>query len=162
MSLNLKAIPVQTYGFQYGSSASENAVKMMEVNATKQNDFNNSLAGGGKRRFKKHKMRGGNVATIEIPQFPQMGPQVGPQNGNSAAFAINKVLIDATNNGANDNQIGKIVGSQKGGTHKRKKRMSNKSFKLKRRCRSLKCMKLSKHRKHRKHRKYRKYKTKKI
>lgn len=125
---NLLPVPVQSYGFDYGGSQSENAIKMLEKMADNQNMLNNTLAGGSKRR----KIRGGaSDGTIQIPQFTQIGPQVSNQDANSASYLANSLLINAMNNAANDSKVSIAASSQNGGLKKKMRRMSSKkkSFK---------------------------------
>ena len=131
---NLSAVPVESYGYEYGGSASEDAAGRMLADAEQQNKLNSTLSGG--RRMK----RGGANSTdvIEIPTFPQVGPQVSGQTANSAAFQVNSILIEAENNAANDSKIG-------GGTKKRfKSRKTKKNYKHKKGCRCPYCNKMRK------------------
>jgi hypothetical protein len=125
----LKAIPVETYGYEYGGSDSENAAKMLDVASDKQNALNNALSGG------KRKITKGGSTGIEIPQFPLVGPQVSAQTANSASIELNKVLINATNDATNDSKIE----TQSGGKRSRKKsrRKIRKSYK--KICKSRRC-----------------------
>jgi hypothetical protein len=40
--------------------------------------------------------------TVEVPQFPQYGPQVSPVNANSSSIGGNIAAIAGLNNAAND------------------------------------------------------------
>lgn len=150
----LQAVPIESYGFEYGGNESENAAKMLSAMADKQNSLNNTLSGGRGRRLK----RGGSnedgiVApqdSIVAPQFAPVGPNVSNQTANSAAYLINSTLINATNNAANDEKI--YTGSQNGGkNYKHRKNKSRKRKKShKRVCRGKYCKK-SKSKKSRKH-----------
>lgn len=115
----LQAVPIESYGFEYGGNESENSVKMLSDMANRQNELNNVLTGGRKKQFK----GGSNETqeTIEIPQFPSIGPQVSNQTANSAAYQINSALIQATNDATNDGLIGK---TQTGGKRKKTRRQS--------------------------------------
>jgi len=130
---NLSAVPVESYGYEYGSSASEDAAGRMLAGAEQQNKLNSTLSGG--KRIK----RGGASSTdvIEIPTFPQVGPQVSSQTANSAAFQVNSILIEAENNAANDSKIG-------GGTKKNKLRKTKRHNKHKKGCRCPYCNKMRK------------------
>lgn len=143
----LEAVPIESYGFEYGGNESENAAKMLSAMADKQNSLNNTLSGGRGRRLKRGGSNGTSDEGIVIPQFPPVGPQVSNQTANSAAFQINSTLIKATNDAANDS---KIADSQTGGKkYKRKKNKSKKHKKTnKRRCRGKSCKKNKKSRKH--------------
>lgn len=115
----LQAVPVESYGFEYGGSESENSAKMLSEMSNKQNELNNVLSGGRRKRIK-----GGSndtQETIEIPQFPPVGPQVSNQTANSAAYQVNSVLIQATNDASNDGLIGQ---PQSGGKRKKTRRQS--------------------------------------
>lgn len=131
---NLSAVPVESYGYEYGSSASEDAAGRMLAGAEQQNKLNSTLSGG--KRMK----RGGSSSTdvIEIPTFPQVGPQVSSQTPSSAAFDINRLLIQSQNDGANDSLIG-------GGTKRLfKSRKTKKKYKHKKGCRCPHCNKMRK------------------
>lgn len=115
----LQAVPVESYGFEYGGNESENSAKMLSEMSNKQNELNNVLTGGRRKRIK-----GGSndtQETIEIPQFPPVGPQVSNQTANSAAYQVNSVLIRATNDASNDGLIGE---TQTGGKNKKTRRQS--------------------------------------
>lgn len=115
----LQAVPVESYGFEYGGNESENSAKMLSEMANKQNELNNVLTGGRRKRIK-----GGSndtQETIEIPQFPPVGPQVSNQTANSAAYQVNSVLIRAMNDATNDGLIGE---TQSGGKRKKTRKQS--------------------------------------
>lgn len=143
----LEAVPIESYGFEYGGNESENATKMLSAMADKQNSLNNTLSGGRSRRLKRGGSNGTSEEGIVIPQFAPVGPQVSNQNENTAAFEINSILIKATNNAANDS---KIADSQTGGKkYKRRKNKSKKHKKTnKRRYRGKSSKKIKKSRKH--------------
>ena len=131
---NLSAVPVESYGYEYGSSPTEDAAGRMLADAEKQTILNSTLSGG--RRMK----RGGTNSTdvIEIPTFPQVGPEVSGQTASSAAFQVNSLLIQAQNDGANDRLIG-------GGTKRHlKSRKTKKNYKHKKGCRCPYCNKMRK------------------
>jgi hypothetical protein len=123
--ITLSAVPVESYGFKYGSTPSEDALGKMNASQIEQNKFNNTLSGG--KRIK----RGGR-GEIVIPQFSEYGSgsQVSPQNANSAAFQTNQVLITAMNDAQNDNLIGT---TQTGGKSRRRRKSKTKSRKHKKR-----------------------------
>ena len=143
---SLQPIPIESYGFAHGGSESEEALNVAKIAVIQQTNFNNKLAGGGRL------IKGGS-STIEIPQFPQVGLSVSPQTANTAAFAINKVLINATNNASNDVLIGK-PSMQLGGKYKRRKsvkRIKTKThYKHKKICKCIRCKKTKRIRKTRK------------
>jgi hypothetical protein len=122
----LQAVPVESYGFEYGGNESENSAKMLSDMSNKQNELNNVLTGGRRKRIK-----GGSndtQETIEIPQFPPVGPQVSNQTSNTAAYQVNSVLIRATNDASNDSLIGE---PQSGGKRKKTKKQNKKYSKSK-------------------------------
>lgn len=105
-----EAVPLQTYGYEYGGNPSENAAKMLLTMADKQNSMNNTLSGGRGRV----KRGGSSQDRIEIPQFTIPGPKVSVQNANSSSLQLNSILINAENDSSNDNKIG-----QTGGRHRK-------------------------------------------
>lgn len=148
---SFKPVPVETYGYEYGGSESENAVKMLTNMSDKQNELNNVLSGGKRKKL----TRGGsNTSTeneITIPQFPPVGPQVSNQTANSASLQLNSVLINAMNDATNDGKIS----TQSGGKRLRNKisrKMKKNKKSYKKVCKTRRCIKLNrtKTRRHRK------------
>lgn len=112
-------IPIESYPYKYGGTPTEDAAGRMMAMAEKQTNLNNTLIGGKKI---KRKYKGGSGDVYEIPQFPQIGTEVSPQNANSSAVAINKAYINSVNNAAGDSLVG-------GKKYKRKIKRSKRSKK---------------------------------
>jgi hypothetical protein len=125
---NLASIPVESYGFNYGSTPGEDALGRMNASQSEQNNLNNKLAGG--KRIK----RGGGQGDIAIPQFSEYGSgsQSSPQNGNTASLQVNQALITAMNDAENDTLIG-TTQTQTGGKTRRRRKKSRKTRKHKKR-----------------------------
>ena len=124
---HLSAIPVESYGFNYGSTPSEDALGRMNASQAEQNKLNNTLAGG--KRIKR-----GGQGGIAIPQFSEYGSgsQSSPQNGNTASLQVNQALITAMNDAQNDSLIG-TTQAQTGGKTRRRSKKSRKTRKHKKR-----------------------------
>ena len=75
----------------------------------------NSTHGGAKRR------RGGSATSrpksLDVPQFSQQGPDIGPQNANNTSVATNTSAVAGTVNASNDcyatNSCGATGGSRR-------------------------------------------------
>ena len=57
--------------------------------------YNNKGGSGGNQQV-------GMPKTVEVPQFPQYGPQVSPVNANSSSIVGNTTAINGLNNATND------------------------------------------------------------
>jgi hypothetical protein len=146
-NVKLEAVPIESYGFEYGGNESENAAKMLYAMADKQNSLNNTLSGGRSKRLKRGGSNGTSAEYIVIPQFPSAGLQVSSQTANTASLQSNSTFINAQNNAMNDQ---KIEHSQRGGKiYRRKKNKSKKHKKTnKSKCRGKSCKKYKQSPKH--------------
>lgn len=150
---SLSTIPYKEYGYEYGGTPSENAEGYM-IAMAKQQVLNNSLTGGSKRHYKK-RMKGG-AEQIVLPDVPNAGISVSPQNANSVSFALNKLFINSTNDSKYDNLVGVTQpGITTGGSGSKTNKYKRKKTKKNKR-KSLINKRLKKARKSRKSRKSRK------
>lgn len=149
----LRPTPVQMYGFHDGAnSPQQSALKWQESQNNAQASLN-GLAKGGKR---KHLKRGGSsdsirARTVEVPQFPQIGPAVSPVDANSSSIIGNTTAITGANDATNDcyatnscvNGGGKRKYKHSSTKHKsmKHKSMKHKSMKHKRKTMKHKSMK---------------------
>ena len=87
--------PTQSYGFDHGSCPRTNATNFQTSQNSAQQSLN-STHGGAKKR------RGGSATlqpqTLDVPQFPQKGPAIGPQDANNTSVATNTSAVAGTVN----------------------------------------------------------------
>ena len=106
---NLTPAPVQMYGFHDGAnSPQQSALKWQESQNIAQSELN-KIAKGGKRLKSKYIRKGGSsddstlrARTVEVPQFPILGPSVSPVNANSSSIVGNTTAITGLNDATND------------------------------------------------------------
>jgi hypothetical protein len=111
----------KSYGFDNGNSARSEAANFQKNQDTTQQDLINTH-GGAKRK------RGGSAeglaplepAPLDVPQFPQQGPSVGPQNANNTSVATNTSAVAGTVNATNDCYATKSCGTKGGGKRTRR------------------------------------------
>ena len=83
-------------GMSHGSCPRTNAANYQTSQNEAQQSMNRTHGGAKKRR-------GGSASdTLDVPQFPQQGPQVGPQNANNTSVATNTSAVAGTVNATND------------------------------------------------------------
>lgn len=154
--IKLSSVPVQTYGFKYGGTESENAAKMLLDSSDKQNEMNNTLS-GGRRRGMRIKRGGSSIIggqkDIEIPQFTISGPKVSANDANTSSLQLNSLLVKATNDASNDDMIGQTGGKRRKTIRRRNKAHCSKRKQNKKGGSSCKYRKSIKHKKT-KNRKY--------
>ena len=126
----ISTTPSQSYGFDHGSSPRTNATNFQSSqNATQQN-LNNTHGGAKKRR-------GGSATSrpksLDVPQFSQQGPAIGPQDANNTSVATNTSSVAGTVNATNDCYATNSCAT-KGGS--RKKYRAGRKGRVKRRCMS--------------------------
>ena len=109
----ISTTPTQSYGYEHGSSPRSNAANFQTSQDAAQQDLI-STHGGAKRR------RGGSASspkTLDVPQFPQQGPPIGPQDANNTSVATNTSAVAGTVNATNDCYATKSCGT-KGGSRR--------------------------------------------
>ena len=95
-SRTVTTTPAQSYGYEHGSCPRTNAANYQTSQNEAQQSMNRTHGGAKKRR-------GGSASdTLDVPQFPQQGPQVGPQNANNTSVATNTSAVAGTVNATND------------------------------------------------------------
>ncbi len=104
--------PTQSYGFDHGSCPRTNATNFQTSQNSAQQSLN-STHGGAKKR------RGGSATlqpkTLDVPQFPQKGPAIGPQDANNTSVATNTSSVAGTVNATNDCYATNSCGTTGGG-----------------------------------------------
>jgi hypothetical protein len=113
-SPTISTTATQSYGFDNGSSPRSNAAGFQTSQNAAQQSLN-STHGGAKRR------RGGSATSrpksLDVPQFSQQGPDIGPQNANNTSVATNTSAVAGTVNASNDcyatNSCGATGGSRR-------------------------------------------------
>ena len=120
-SPTISTTAVESYGFKNGNSARTEAANYQKNQDTTQQDLI-STHGGAKRK------RGGSAegvaplepAPLNVPQFPQQGPDIGPQNANNTSVATNTSAVAGTVNATNDCYATKSCGTKGGGKRTRR------------------------------------------
>jgi len=120
-SPTISTTATQSYGYEHGSSPRSNAANYQASQNAQQQDLI-STHGGAKRK------RGGSAeglsplepAPLNVPQFPQQGPSVGPQNANNTSVATNTSAVAGTVNATNDCYATKSCGTKGGGKRTRR------------------------------------------
>jgi len=117
-SPTISTTATQSYGFDNGSSPRSNAAGFQTSQNSAQQTLN-STHGGAKRR------RGGSATSrpksLDVPQFSQQGPDIGPQNANNTSVATNTSAVTGTVNATNDCYATNSCGSNGGGKKTRRR-----------------------------------------
>jgi hypothetical protein len=117
-SAKISTTATQSYGYEHGSSPRSNAANFQTSQNSAQQNLN-STHGGAKRK------RGGSATSrpksLDVPQFSQQGPDIGPQNANNTSVATNTSAVTGTVNATNDCYATNSCGSNGGGKKTRRR-----------------------------------------